>query len=365
MKIGLLTLPFNNNYGGLLQSYALQIFLKKNGHDIWLIKRVMNSSIKKTISKIIKIILFKHVNINSHNMQVFENRYMQETEIIKNDKKFNLLDKYKFNVYIVGSDQVWRFNYTLDRKNNYFFDFVKSDDVKRLAFSASFGVDEWGLNTEETIKISHLISKFDAVSVREKEGVKLCREYLNYDATLLLDPTFLLKQEEYKSLLSGNEPDNKDNILVYILDSDEAKNKLVSIISQHLNKKVFLIGKEQKEGFFRDIWYYPTVSSWIKGFDDASFVITDSFHGCVFSIIFKKPFIVIGNKQRGMSRFTSLLNIFNLSDRLIHNIEDIDTSKIKDIDYSNMDSVIDDNLQKTKEFISILDSKMFFNKGVD
>jgi hypothetical protein len=356
MKIGILTLPFNNNYGGLLQSYALQSFLKKQGHEVWLIKRVPELSAittKVKIKKLIKALLWREREEIAHNMRAFEDQYMQKTDVIDDHGKFHLLNKYEFDAYVVGSDQVWRFDYTQARSKNYFLDFVTSDAVKRLAFSASFGIDEWQPNEEETAELTKLIHKFDAVSVREKAGVSLCLKYLNCDATLLLDPTFLLKQDEYRCLYTGDEPENKDKILLYLLDHHEAANKIITSVSEYLSKRTFSVGGKTSMRFPKKTIHYPPVSHWIKGFDDASFVITDSFHGCVFSIIFKKPFIVLDNQKRGMSRFTSLLSTFNLSEQLIYR-KNVDYSQINGIDFSNIESIVNANLQKSIFFISRL-----------
>ncbi|MDR2407037.1 MAG: polysaccharide pyruvyl transferase family protein [Bacteroidales bacterium] len=341
-----------------MQSYALQIFLKKQGHEVWLIKRVpedITVTITNRIKNFIKIILGRKIKEITHNMLAFENDYMQKTDIISNDGNFHLLDKYKFDACIAGSDQVWRFDYTQSRRKNYFLDFITSNTVKKISFSASFGIDEWKLSEKDTAEIAELIHKFDIVSIREKAGVDLCQKHLNCEATLLLDPAFLLTINEYRRLYTGDEPENKGKILLYFLDHHKPARKIINTVSQHLHKEVFSIGKETINVWFKKEIYYPPISNWIKGFDDASFVITDSFHGCVFSIIFKKPFIVLGNQERGMSRFTSLLDIFGFTNQLIYN-KDINSFQIHNLDFTNVDNIINENFQKSKEFVSILNS---------
>ena len=97
---------------------------------------------------------------------------------------------------------------------------------------------------------------------------------------------------------------------------------------------------------------YPTVTSWLKGFDDAKYVVTDSFHGCAFAILFNKPFIVYGNKERGMSRFNSLLKLFDLEDRLVYSVNEISDNKIyQEIDWGRVNMKIDEYRNISNSFI--------------
>jgi len=328
MKIGILTLPFNNNYGGLLQSYALQTFLKNQGHEVIVINRKPNKlSLVHKLKKLLKYILGREARLSNSNMRHFENEYFQLTEPIYKHKDYSQIDFESFDELIVGSDQVWRFDYTQERKFEYFFDFVKTSKPNLRSFAASFGVDDWNLNSKDTDYIKSLLMRFDDISVREDSGVEICKNILNVESHMDLDPAFLLKDKDYRDLYSPIDFANSKNsgkILVYLLDENKDYLALKNKVSQKFKKELFTVGKTETKSF--GIWPkydYPTVSSWLKGFDDADFVITDSFHGVVFSILFGKNFIAYANKKRGYTRFESLLRFHKMENRLIYSLEEL------------------------------------------
>lgn len=310
MKIGILTLPFNNNYGGLLQCYALQKFLKEEGHDVYIIKHHITNpqTLTAKISTVIRLITGKKKKYKKQiaSMEQFEKSYFKETQLIRSHEEFNNLQKYNFDALIVGSDQVWRFKYTQERFAEYFFDFAEKWHVKRFAFAASFGIDKWELNTNDTKKIQDLASLFDKISVRELSGTKLCQEKLHCNAIQLLDPTFLLSPDKYR-LLYDNAPLEKDTLAVYLLDTTPSKKEAVKKISQTMKLESVYIGRNPQNNI------YNRVEDWIKEIDSSKLVITDSFHGVVFSIIFNKPFILIMNEARGADRFLSLFQTFGFN----------------------------------------------------
>ena len=183
MKIGLLTLPLNLNYGGVLQAYALQNILSKMGHEVWLIDRVENSSLdlKFTIKRMGRKILYPAPN-PSHLHQFIEQQITPKTKQIDSNKKMHQLKKMQMEAYIVGSDQVWREKYCRSIKMNYFLDFVEDVKALKIAYAASFGVDAWEYDEGQTLTIRNLLHCFKAVSVREKSAVHLCKEFLDIDA---------------------------------------------------------------------------------------------------------------------------------------------------------------------------------------
>ena len=162
------------------------------------------------------------------------------------------------------------------------------------------------------------------MSVREKSGLNLLRDFLNYNAGVhVLDPTMLLEKADYEAIaIAELEPKSAGNLFYYILDKSPAKQQIISTVSLQTGLIPFTqmpkCGGSRKNLTERiDDCVFPTVSAWLRAFMDAEMIITDSFHGCVFSIIFNKPFWVVGNPSRGMARFHSLLEMFGLEDRLI------------------------------------------------
>jgi len=364
----------HKNYGGILQNYALQKVLKDMGHEVWTIDRNFNSPPYRKYASIIKRMLLKPFNRNApirvwptkkeeeiitQYIRAFIKNNIQTTEKITSTKQLKRLHKkYAFDAYIVGSDQVWRPRYS-PCLTNYFLDFLENDhNVKKIAYAASFGVDEWEFTQEQTKECARLAKQFHAISVREDSGIELCKKYLGVDAVHLLDPTLLLNKEDYLSLINNaSTTPSKGNLFVYILDKDEKKTNIVNEVAKYRNltpfellPKQFLIEANKSE---IEKCIYPPIEQWLRAFVDAEFIITDSFHGTIFSIIFEKPFLVIGNKKRGISRFNSLLDLLNLRQRKIDEVENIDSSILKGkIDDDRIDSLINHLRKKSILFLS-------------
>lgn len=323
----------------MLQAYALMEVLKRLGHSPELlfvqlekrsIARIPFSLVKRSISKYvlkkndIKNVVpdWIHLKFNPH-VEKYTNYFIEKyinpkTEPIYTERDFNRIVKDKYDAYIVGSDQVWRpkmYRFL----NHAFFDFVNNPRARRLSYAASFGVDRWEFSKNYTERYRKQIKKFNAVSVREDSGVELCKKYFECDAVHVLDPTLLLGADDYRQLyLAEKEGAINGDLLCYILDPSADKNELIGFSSEKLSMKPFHVTTGGLSGGTVPTKSpYPTVTSWIKAFDDAKFIITDSYHGCIFSIIFNKPFIAYGNKGRGMARFESLLRSFGVESRLI------------------------------------------------
>ena len=373
MKIGILTQPLLHNYGGILQNYALQKTLKDMGHEVWTIDRGFYFPGYRKYASIIKRLLLKPINRNApirvwptkkeeeiirQHIKTFIKNNIRTTEKITSTKKLvQLHQKYAFDAYIVGSDQVWRPRYS-PCLTNYFLDFVESErNVKKIAYAASFGVDDWEFTEEQTRECARLAKQFDTISVREDSAVELCKKYLNVDAVHLLDPTLLLNKEDYLALINSvNTTPSNGDLFVYILDKDEKKTHIVNEVAKQKNltpfellPKQFLIEANKNE---IEKCIYPPIEQWLRSFLDAKFIITDSFHGTIFSIMFEKPFIVIGNKKRGLSRFNSLLEMFRLEERMINENDKCDFSILSNnIKYDDTSAILQKKHQDSILFL--------------
>ena len=226
---------------------------------------------------------------------------------------------------------------------NAFLAFAKDWDIKRIAYAASFGSDEWEYNSEQTRLVAEYIRKFNVVSVREVGGVKMCLTQLKVEAIHVLDPTMLLSKEDYISLIKKAEiKPSKGNLLCYILDETKEKQDIISYVAKHKNLIPFNVNSKV-ENLDAPIVerIQPPVESWLRGFYDAEFVVTDSFHACVFAILFQKPFVVIGNKGRGMARFHSLLEDFGLQQCLVSSYDEV---KFLDVDWERMSAILQEKI---------------------
>lgn len=374
MKIGIVTLPFNWNYGGILQTFALQKALEELGHESLTINRntVLMPAKMKVLSfirrSLLKLVFRKKVVVRTWPNQQEEktirkhtDRFIREnvktTQLFASESDFKTIGQYNFDAFVVGSDQVWRPKYSPSLKNHFLGFLPENSKAKRIAYAASFGVDHWEYDEKNTDICAALAKKFDAVSVREDSAVDLCSQYLGVNAELVLDPTLLLPKEKYIELVEKDKIGKMPGTLFnYVLDLTPEKESFIEKAAARLDCKSF---SSTAKGQFRDLGskkiddcIFPPVTQWIRSFMDAEFVITDSFHGTAFSIIFNKPFISIGNRKRGINRFTSLLNIVGLQSRLIYDINE-EALKILDqpIDFDAVNKILQ---QKKSESITFL-----------
>ena len=361
MKIGILTLPLHTNYGGILQAYALQTVLERMGHDVVVFDRPMLIELPPISKRLIiytKRIIKKMLGMYSgyilistpNNRTRIERKYTQQF-IDKYIHRYIIRKLYEIHqedidAIVVGSDQVWRayyFRMFWGADMSYAFLGFCEDRIKRISYAASFGTDEWEYNEEETQACSSLIRKFKGVSTREKTGITLCQTFLGYDGCKhVLDPTMLLDKYHYIQLFKNlNAPKSDGNLLCYILDEDEEKTSFIRQIAERMSLIPFRVNSEvENPNAPIEKRCQPPVEKWLRGFFDATIVLTDSFHACVFSILFNKPFVAFGNEKRGMSRFTSLLEVFGLEKCLITSVNDFNPERLN-IDWNKVNQILD------------------------
>ena len=192
--------------------------------------------------------------------------------------------------------------------------------------------------------------------MREDSAVTLCRDRFGVDAVHLLDPTMLLDKDAYISLVEKEQvKESPGNLFSYILDSSSEKNKIVDTIANKFVLNAFSVMQPKRFSDLHrqgvDDCIFPPVEEWIRGFMDAQFVVTDSFHGTVFSILFNKPFISIANKSRGLTRFTSLLKLFRLGDRLVYSSGDFNPESLNEIDWEKTNRIMEREKEKSIQFL--------------
>lgn len=364
MKVGILTLPLHTNYGGILQAYALQTVLERMGHEVCLIekkRKLLPFPLWKAPFVYGKRILR---NLAGHPFPIFyEQKINRERPVVSQstDKFINkyikrrIVDDYSdiketdFDAIVVGSDQIWRPKYFHEIEHS-FLDFTEGWNIKRIAYAASFGTDIWEYTNVQTNHCKKFVKCFDDVSVREKSGVDLCHEHLAVRAEHVLDPTILLSKKDYICLFENIATKQSNGTLLnYILDETPEKVALIDMIAQGKRLQPFRVNavKDINQPIEKRI--APSVEQWLRGFYDAEFVVTDSFHACVFSILFNKPFFAMGNASRGMSRFMSLLTSFGLEDRLITDISEY-TENVS-IDWNKVNSLLNEYRKYSLDFL--------------
>lgn len=370
MKIGILTLPLHTNYGGILQAYALQTILERMGHEVkvfnkehvlkhisWLDNIRMN--IVNFIACLRQRSSFHYVNQNNKFKEdycLFQQKTCYTRLFV--EKYINTCDVRNYShdmiqsdidVVVVGSDQIWSPFHGGCIDGNVVNAFLPQlpIKIKRISYAASFGHDSWKYSRLRTIRAKKAIKKFDAVSVREVSGIKLCHDYLDTKAEQHLDPTMLLTKDDYINNINiKSVAKSPGNMLVYVIDSSEEKDKIVSFVEHSIQLRSFRVNSRAEDINLNDNCtddiVQPPVEQWLRGFYDAEFIVTDSFHACVFSILFQKPFVVIANKKRGMARFQSLLDEFGIRERLVCSLEEVKHLDLHtQIDYARVDSILD------------------------
>lgn len=377
MKIGILTLPLGHNYGGIMQAYALQTVLQSLGYEVVVVNRrhylpkptlriILLRSLSCAKSIVRKYLLGqKYIRIANpfdrgynifsvdKQLQDFVRKNINISKPLYSGEDFNrFICSSGFDAIIVGSDQVWRQWYAPDI-HDYFLQDIADDKLRKIVYAASFGTTDSPI-TEENLPIcAKALSSFEKVSVREKSSIDFLKENMAYPSAVhAIDPTLLLKAEDYSKFItkaSGN------SLFAYILDEDPGKLSIASTVAKEhgLSLEPFYLMPHDEKG--NPAQKLP-IQQWLSGFANARFVVTDSFHGCVFSIIYRKPFVAIANRKRGLDRFESLLGSLGLMDRLVFSEEEFADKKdflVHGIDYSKVEPKLEAMRKSSLEFLNL------------
>ncbi|WP_421918639.1 polysaccharide pyruvyl transferase family protein [Marinifilum sp.] len=364
-KIGILTFHFANNYGAVMQTYALYNCLLELGYQPTIINRIPNYSnfLLKTLKRRLNKLF---ISFFSHSFTLFRRENFKSiTNVIASNKKMKDVS-HMFDTIIVGSDQIWRMDYTEGLDYNYFLDFA-DENVNKISYAASFGKDSFCGSEENKRRVRELLSHFDSVSVREDSAVQICKNVFNIESQHVLDPTLLL--ENYSDIISDKEEKNlEEYIATYFLDSSVHKLDVAAKMSSRFKIKTKNIYRKSNKNFsLRNISFplsdysFPKVESWLGGIKRSSYVVTDSFHGVIFSILFEKQFVCIGNKERGLSRITSLLKMFELDNRLVLEGEKLNEKNFDTIDYEKTNRIL---RKKRKESLDFMISALSKKKSI-
>ena len=326
MKIGIATFQWADNYGALLQAFALQNFLQKSGHNIEIINfqpRKEKKWLNKWIGKSPQKMLRKWESAYKSDMFAkFRKEFLTRTkEPFYNSEDLQSLSN-RYDLLITGSDQVWNPKWLSQAEGLFDFCFLSfgGSNTKRISYAASIGHSSTYTMTEEwQSELKERILKIDAISVREKSSIKLIEELCDRkDAVCTLDPTLLLERHHYEKVFKLKKV--KKNILfsfmLHGLEKDAVN--INNYISSNL--KIQEIKCNAKKTVLHKGYTLPTVASWLQKINEAKFVVTNSFHCVVFCLIFHTPFIVIlidGEIGSMNYRIIDILEAVDLSDRMI------------------------------------------------
>ena len=301
-RIGVIGVRHENNIGNSLIKYAISIKLKELGYKPYIIGTHWN---KRNISFI-----------------------NQTTNLIIIHNNFSEIKKDDYDVLMVNSDQTWR-KFDSNFYDYAFLKFAENWKIKKFVYGASVGFDEWNLSPEDDKVAKKLLRNFTGISVREEGSIKLIEKHFGVKPELVLDPTILIDKKYYLKIIrnyKGFKIMKKKYIFIYnIIINNYIINAINNATSLFNYESFYFI--LNKNSSIHDFLYYIFKSS---------AVITDSFHGTIFSIIFNKPFITIYDKLNAKERFNSLGNLLGVHDRLFENGQQINFSQlIKPLNINN------------------------------
>lgn len=385
MRIAIITLPLHTNYGGVLQAYALQKTLEGMGHGVTILqpgkilpepkgfnflRKMATRSFRKYVLGRKDVEIFRERRINREFPTVGREfvRFFDKYLNIRRISSLEQIRESDYDAFVVGSDQIFRPKYNPYLLHS-FLDFTFKDKgklnslyysydgwkVKRVIYGASFGSDVWEFTPEQTEIAGRLVDRFEGISFREKSGVEMARNRFHRWNMPVLDPTLLLKADDYLSIIEGHrktEAVSEARIFEYVLDRTNGSEEAVAAFESALSNENaerrphtvrFLSTDPRGTGPVENRIQKP-VEEWLGAISDASFVVTDSFHACVFSIIFHRPFAVMANHDRGVSRIEWLLEQFGLEDRLVKDISEENAAELlgKEIDWNDVDTRLED-----------------------
>lgn len=382
MRIGIVTLwTSDDNYGQLLQCYALQRYLRLHGHDAFLIKYApRQQSIKAYVKAFLRPIAYvisylicskrlriarQERTLRTHNRRLNKARRFdafRETYIVSEGSVYHSTEELRTNppqadVYICGSDQVWHDSLHDANTAGWFLDFGPRM-VKRISYAASIGRT---LAASEMDLFRKMLRKFDAVSVREQGAQRLCRQVGREDAVVTLDPTLLFSQCYYKELLQKESSTNDAILFLYILNVFSKEEIYWSQISSYMKDRnltcrmVCSSGYCQARNVVPDMPFFPvTIPEWLSEISHATCVLTTSFHAVVFSIIMHTPFLCIlltNQYAAANNRIISLLSSLSLSDRIFDPSLPLAEQMEKTIDWAAVDIRLEILRKKSKDFL--------------
>ncbi len=319
-NVGVYGLWYGNNYGSIITYYALSKVMDELGFTYAMIRNPLGREIDIDSLE------------RSHPLKFAREKY-QITKLRPISRLHELNDF--FDAFLIGSDQMWNYHLSRPYQQSYFLDFADDNKIK-IAYATSFGKDRYiGPDEEKTITQRNL-QRFDAISVRDDFSKRICEEDFHVPAEIVLDPVFLCPVEKYEELIAEAKDFHIDDeyIFAYILDPNPRIGASIQKIARESGKKVIVVFNQsgdkeklrsalqisdERVAYILD----PTVKEWLFLYKNSVFVVTDSFHGACFSIIFKKPFIVMKNNGRGGGRFPFLLGGFGLLDRMVESPEAI------------------------------------------
>lgn len=382
MRIGIVTYwSSSDNYGQQLQCFALQKYLIGLGHDTYLIKymptshiplwrriarsikyRLLVSSEQKEKDKKLKLICERNNLLNCRRgFKEFRDKYIKSTEIVYRNIKELRNNPPNADIYICGSDQVWNNSLKDPDTAGWFLDFGKPT-VKRVSYAASIGRD---IDSSEINRFTKYLMNFNAISVREQKAYALCHQ-LGFDKSIIaIDPTLLLNSSAYDSIeidSNGIDVAGEPYVFIYTLNIRTAEEIYWDDFQKIIAKNGLQIRSVSSSGYLPAQDLLPgiqneqaTIPEWLSLIKHSEYVITTSFHGVVFCLLYHKPFyaVLLNNEySKGNDRIVSLLKSVGLNNRIVSSDSDINSVKVDNISWEDVDAKLSELRKKSIDFLN-------------
>lgn len=312
-KVGIIGMWMSCNYGAVMTSYALYRLVEQLGWDPILIDHSGKPGVHQ-----------RYRDLKTPYRQFIREKSLKTTPILSKQNDFRALNAY-LGTFLVGSDQVWRYQYNKTSGLFFFLDFV-SPKRKKIAYGSSIGTLKCLAPADLRRDASMLLECFDGVSSRESSGVTILQQQYGVDAEFVLDPVFMCDMKCYDDCCndSNRELPNEPYVLSYILDPNEDKRRIIQHVVNREKKQMinmvdaqFEFEKKKQALNLPNVVDSLSMNDWVFYIKHCDHLVTDSFHGVCFAIIFNKPFTCMGHKGRGLARFVSLFELFGLMGRMV------------------------------------------------
>lgn len=324
------------NYGAILTCYALQEVLKSMGKTVKVVNYIPE--------------WYRNFVFPNSISEKFANKYLQLGTPCYN--KFDLMGlNRETNTFICGSDQVFRYGAEIlwnmhefsKYIYSYFFSYATSEK-NLIAYSASFGRDFYEGDTVDTLYAKYYLKRFNHISVREKSGINICKNTFDVNAEFVLDPVFLADKRCYDGLIKNATVSEKNFIAYYILDNSDSKQKILEYYGKKLNLPLI----DTRNG--------NSVENWLYYFKNAEIIITDSFHGICFALIFNKKFIHLKHPDDRVlphSRFDTIFSLIECQNRSVLDIDDCDKNPIltETPDYEKINKILNNEKLRSVQWL--------------
>ncbi|WP_375512358.1 polysaccharide pyruvyl transferase family protein [uncultured Nostoc sp.] len=361
MKIGILTFHHVDNYGATLQAFALWSFLNSQGYDVeiidyrplkiaWIYFRAL-LPIKRVKSSISET---KKIRINEKSL-IYISRYWKMRSFLLShvklshkifyDKKGLKFYHDKYDVVICGSDQIWCTDSFRGYNSSFFLDFVSNETTRKVSYAASFG-NTTKLGTYQK-EIYTLINQFQTILVRDSNSREIIANECKKKAIKVLDPTFLIK---YDTLKNPPKITNKYLLLYVQADMEPEEEDFIKLVAEEQNLTIVSVGRDERLAQIN--FESASPKEWIGLYSEASYIVTNTYHGTIFSIIFHKPFTVLLPSDKS-NKVKDLLNDFGLTNRIFSEKSkaQLFNKQIFDIDYESVSSILESKIMESKKYL--------------